>query len=63
MYGDHDDSLNPVSSRDAEVAALEQGSGNSTTRGCVMVVIPISYVALRGATWEREREREAGVVD
>jgi hypothetical protein len=25
-YGDHDDSQNPVSSRDAEVEALEQGS-------------------------------------
>jgi hypothetical protein len=30
-YGNHDDSQNPVSSRDAEVEALEQGSRNSTT--------------------------------
>jgi hypothetical protein len=32
-YGDHDDSRNPVSSRDAEVEALEQGSGNSAHDG------------------------------
>jgi hypothetical protein len=41
-YGDHDDSRNPVSSRDAEVEALEQGSGKSTTRRRVAVVIPVS---------------------
>jgi hypothetical protein len=57
-YDDHDDSRNPISSRDAEVEALELGSGNSTTRQRVMVVIPVSYAALLEATWERERERE-----
>jgi hypothetical protein len=46
MYGDHDDSRNPVASRDAEVEALEQGSRNSATRRCVAVVIPVSYTAL-----------------
>jgi hypothetical protein len=53
-YGNHDDSRNPVSSRDAEVEALEQGSGNSATRRRVAVVIPVSYAAL----WEAMRERE-----
>jgi hypothetical protein len=57
-YGNHDDSWNPVSSRDAEVEALEQGSRNSATRWRVVVVIHVSYAALREAT--REREREAG---
>jgi hypothetical protein len=45
-YGDHDDSRNPISRRDAEVEALEQGSKNSRTRRRVAVVIPISYTAL-----------------
>jgi hypothetical protein len=58
MYGDHDDSQNPVSSRDAEVDALEQRSGNSAIRCHVAVVIPVSYIALREAT--RERDREVG---
>jgi hypothetical protein len=40
-YGDHDDSRNPVSSRDAEVEALEQGFENSTTRRRIAVVIYI----------------------
>jgi hypothetical protein len=48
----------PVSSRNAEVEALEQGSRNSATRWRVAVVIPVSYAALREAM--REREREAG---
>jgi hypothetical protein len=59
-YGDHDDSWDPVSSRDAEVEALEQGSGNSATRRRVAVVIPVSYAALREATQERERGRGGG---
>jgi hypothetical protein len=54
-YGDHDDSQNPVSRRDAEVEALEQGSENSETRWRVAVVIPISYTAHQEAMWERER--------
>jgi hypothetical protein len=55
-YDDHDDSWNPISSRDAEVEALEQGSGNSTTRQRVAVVIPVSYASLREAMQERERQ-------
>jgi hypothetical protein len=51
-YGDHDDSRNPVSSRDAEVDGFGQGSGNSTTRRRVAVVIPFSYAALREAMHE-----------
>jgi hypothetical protein len=58
-YGNHDDSWNPVSSRDAEVDGFGQGSGNSATRRRVMVVIPVSYAALREATRERERQRAA----
>jgi hypothetical protein len=57
-YGDHDDSWNPVSSRDAEVEDFEQGSRNSATRRRVAVVILVSYAALLGATRERERERQ-----
>jgi hypothetical protein len=57
-YGNHNDSWNPIYSRDAEVEALEQGSRNSATRWRVTVVIPISYAALREATHERERERK-----
>jgi hypothetical protein len=49
-YGDHDDSQNHVSSRDAEVEALEQGSGNSATHQRVTVVILDSYTALQ---WTR----------
>jgi hypothetical protein len=60
-YDDHDDSCNLVSSQDAEVEALEQGSENSATRRRIAVVIPISYLALQEAT--REREREAGAAD
>jgi hypothetical protein len=30
-YDEHDDSQNPISSRDAEVDDFGQGSGNSTT--------------------------------
>jgi hypothetical protein len=60
MYGNHDDSRKPISSRDAEVEALEQGSRNSVTRRRVVVVIPVSYAALWEATRERERH---GVVD
>jgi hypothetical protein len=56
-YGDHDDSRNPVSSRDAEVDGFGQGSGNSATWRRVAVVIPVSYVALWEATQERERGR------
>jgi hypothetical protein len=56
MYDDHDDSVNSISSRDAEVEALEQGSGNSATGRLIAVVIPVSYAALRGATRERERQ-------
>jgi hypothetical protein len=51
-YGDHDDSRNPHSSRDAEVDGFGQGSGNSAARRRAAVVIPFSYVALREATWE-----------
>jgi hypothetical protein len=56
-YSDHDDSWNPVSSRDVEVDDFGEGSGNSTTRQRIMVMIPISYAALWEATRERERER------
>jgi hypothetical protein len=59
-YSDHDDSRNPVSSRDAEVETLKQRSGNSATQRRVAVVIPISYAALREATWDRQRQ---GAVD
>jgi hypothetical protein len=59
-YGNHDDSWNPISSRDAEVEALEEGSENSAIQRCVTVVILISYAAIREATWERERQ---GVAD
>jgi hypothetical protein len=56
-YGDHDDSRNPVSSRDVEADGFGQGSENSATRRHVMVVILVSYAALREATQERERQR------
>jgi hypothetical protein len=49
-YDDHDDSRNPVSSRDTEVEALEQGSGNSATRRRVTS-------SPSGATRVRERGR------
>jgi hypothetical protein len=52
MYGDHDDSQNPVFSRDAEVDSFGQGSRNSAKRRCVAVVIPFSYAAL----WEAMQE-------
>jgi hypothetical protein len=58
-YGDHDDSRNPVSSRDAEADGFGQGSEKFATRRRVMVVILISYAALREATQERERQRAA----
>jgi hypothetical protein len=62
-YGDHDDSRNPVSSRDAEVEALEQGSGNSATRRRVAVVILVSYADFREAMREREREEGGGGIE
>jgi hypothetical protein len=59
-YGDHDDSWNPISSRDAEVDGFGQGSRNTGTRWRVAVVIHFSYAALWEATRERERERGRG---
>jgi hypothetical protein len=56
-YGDHDDSRNPISSRDAEVDDFGEGSRNSTTRHRIAVMIPVSYAALREVMWERERGR------
>jgi hypothetical protein len=56
-YGNHDNSQNPVSSRDAEVDGFVQGSENSATRRRVAVVIPVSYAALRVAT---RREKGSG---
>jgi hypothetical protein len=51
-YGDHDDSRNPISNRDAEVDSFGQGFGNSTTRWRAAMVIPFSYATLREATRE-----------
>jgi hypothetical protein len=56
MYGDHDDSWNPISSRDVEVDGFGQGSRNSATRRRVVVVIFFSYADLREATRECESE-------
>jgi hypothetical protein len=58
-YGNHDDSRNPISSRDAEVDGFGQGSRNFATRLRVTVVIPISYTTLWEATRERERQEAA----
>jgi hypothetical protein len=56
-YMDHNDSRNPVSSRDAEVDGFGQGSENSLKQWRAAVMIPVSYAALRGATREREKQR------
>jgi hypothetical protein len=54
MYGDHDDSRNPISTQDVEVDGFGQRSGNSATRWRVTMVILVSYAALRETTRERE---------
>jgi hypothetical protein len=52
MYVDHDDSRNPIFSRDAEVDGFRHGSRNSATRRRAAVVIPFSYTTLQEATQE-----------
>jgi hypothetical protein len=52
MYGNHDDSRNPVFSRDAKVDSFGKGSINSAIRRCVAVVILFSYAGLREAMQE-----------